>query len=162
MPIEQLQLRAIRENSHAIRGSVADCTPVMQLIGDSRFVLIGGGTHGTHEFYHARAEITRKLIQERGFTAVAAAADWPDAYRVNRYVFGRGEDQYAVEALGGFRRFHAWMWRNSDVLEFVTWLREYNDSLPNGTRKSGFYGMDLYGFHSSSRAVTRLLGQSGS
>ncbi len=129
----------------------------MDLIRDSRFVLIGEASHGTHKFYHMRASLTRRLIEEKGFTAVAAEADWPDAHRINRYVLGRGADQYAVQALDNFRRFPAWMWRNSDVLEFVSWLREYNDSLPNGTRKAGFYGMDLYSFHSSSRAVLDYL-----
>ena len=157
MPIDQLQLRAIRENSEPIIGSDAEYGPLMALIGDSRFVLIGEASHGTHEFYHTRASLTRRLIEEKGFTAVAAEADWPDAHRVNRYVLGRGADQYAVQALDNFRRFPAWMWRNSDVLEFVSWLHEYNDSLPNGTRKAGFYGMDLYSFHSSSRAVLDYL-----
>src|SRR5437667_10157359 len=138
-------------------GSGAEYGPLMALIGDSRFVLIGEASHGTHEFYHTRASLTRRLIEEKGFTAVAAEADWPDAHLVNRYVLGRGEDQYAVQALDNFRRFPAWMWRNSDVLEFVSWLHEYNDSLPNGTRKAGFYGMDLYSFHSSSRAVLDYL-----
>ena len=157
MPIDQLQLRAIRENSEPIMGSEAEYRPLMDLIGDSRLVLIGEASHGTHEFYHMRASLTRRLIEEKGFTAVAAEADWPDAHRVNRYVLGRGADQYAVQALDNFRRFPAWMWRNSDVLEFVSWLRDYNDSLPNGTRKAGFYGMDLYSFHSSSRAVLDYL-----
>src|SRR6266704_2489749 len=136
MPIDQLQLRAIRENSEPIMGSEAEYRPLMDLIGDSRLVLIGEASHGTHEFYHMRASLTRRLIEEKGFTAVAAEADWPDAHRVNRYVLGRGADQYAVQALDSFRRFPAWMWRNSDVLEFVSWLRDYNDSLPNGTRTS--------------------------
>jgi erythromycin esterase-like protein len=120
-------------------------------------VLIGEASHGTHEFYRTRAHITKRLIQENGFTAVAAEADWPDPHRVNRYVSGRGEDKSAAQALNNFRRFPAWMWRNSDVLEFVTWLRDYNDSLPKGARKAGFYGMDLYSFHSSSRAVLQYL-----
>ena len=72
MPIDQLQLRAIRENSEPIMGSEAEYGPVMDLIGDSRFVLIGEASHGTHEFYHMRASLTRRLIEEKGFTAVAA------------------------------------------------------------------------------------------
>jgi erythromycin esterase-like protein len=157
MPFDQLQLRAIRENSHPLTGSDQDYTPLLDLIGNSRFVLIGEASHGTHEFYRTRAYITKRLIQEKGFTSVAAEADWPDAHRVNRYVLGRGNDQSAAQALDNFRRFPAWMWRNSDVLEFVNWLRDYNDSLPRGARKAGFYGMDLYSFHSSSRAVLDYL-----
>jgi erythromycin esterase-like protein len=129
----------------------------MDLIGNSRFVLIGEASHGTHEFYHTRAELTKWLIQKKGFTAIAVEADWPDAHRVNRYVQGRGEDQYAVQALEDFRRFPAWMWRNSDVLELVTWLREYNDSFLKGGRKTGFYGLDLYSFHTSAHAVLEYL-----
>jgi erythromycin esterase-like protein len=157
LPIEQLQLRAIREHSHPVTGSEADYVPIMDLIGNSRFVLIGEASHGTHEFYHTRAELTKWLIQKKGFTAIAVEADWPDAHRVNRYVQGRGEDQYAVQALEDFRRFPAWMWRNSDVLELVTWLREYNDSFLKGGRKTGFYGLDLYSFHTSAHAVLEYL-----
>ena len=99
--------------------------------GDARFVLIGEASHGTHEFYRERARITRRLIEERGFTAVAVEADWPDAYRINRYVRGTSDDPDALAALGDFQRFPRWMWRNADVLEFVEWLRDYNDALPS-------------------------------
>ena len=97
-----------------------------ELIGDARIVLIGESSHGTHEFYEARAAITKWLIEEKGFCAVAAEADWPDAYRVNRYVRGLGEDKSADEALSGFERFPAWMWRNIVVRDFVDWLRIRN------------------------------------
>src|SRR5256885_8711258 len=157
MPFDQLQIRAIRENSQPIANIQGDFESLLQIAEGCRLVLIGEATHGTHEFYHLRAALTRRLIEEKGFTAVAAEADWPDAHRVNRYVRGLGEDQYATQALDDFRRFPAWMWRNSDVLEFVNWLRERNDSLPNGVRKAGFYGMDLYSFHGSSRAVLNYL-----
>src|SRR6266566_2992299 len=114
----------IREVAKPLAGSAGDYDSLLALIGDARFVLLGEASHGTHEFYRERAQITKRLIEEKGFTAVAAEADWPDAYRVNRYVLGRGADQYAVQALDSFRRFPAWMWRNSDVLEFVSWLRD--------------------------------------
>ncbi len=124
---------------------------------DSRFVLLGEASHGTHDFYHARAQLTERLIEEQGFSAVAVEADWPDAHRVNRYVQGRGDDPEAVEALDSFKRFPTWMWRNADVLEFVDWLREYNDELPKDQRKAGFYGLDLYSLHASARAVLDFL-----
>ena len=89
-----------------------------EIIGDARIVLIGEGSHGTHEFYEARAAITKWLIEEKGFCALAAAADWPDAYRVNRYVRGLGDDTCADDALSGFERFPAWMWRNVVVSRF--------------------------------------------
>ncbi len=98
----------------------------------SHYVLLGEASHGTHEFYRERAEITKRLIAEAGFTAVAVEADWPDAYRVNRYVRGAGDDADADEALGDFERFPAWMWRNVEVAEFVTLLREWNDALAGG------------------------------
>src|SRR6266567_5202853 len=110
------------------RGTELD--PLIDLAGDASFVLLGEASHGTHEFYSTRAEITKRLIQEKGFQAVAAEADWPDAHRVNRYVRGRGNDATATRALSGFTRFPVWMWRNRDVEAFVTWLRHYNDSRP--------------------------------
>ncbi len=128
------------------------------LIGDARLVLIGEATHGTHEFYHARAEITKRLVAEKGFTAVCIEGDWPDAYRVNRFVRGSDEDLEASEALGGFRRFPTWMWRNADVLDFVGWLREYNDFCKTSVRpKTGFYGLDLYSMYASIDAVLQYL-----
>src|SRR5438105_10712010 len=91
----------------------------MDLIGDARFALRGEASHGTHEFYRKRAQLTKRLIEEKGFTAVAVEADWPDAYRVNCYVRGLSDDADAIKALADFRRFPAWMWRNTEVVEFV-------------------------------------------
>jgi erythromycin esterase-like protein len=129
-----------------------------ELIGDARIVLIGESSHGTHEFYEARAAITKWLIEEKGFCAVAAEADWPDAYRVNRYVRGLGEDKSADEALGGFERFPGWMWRNVVVRDFVDWLRTRNRQHElNGQRQAGFYGLDLYSLHRSMDEVITYL-----
>src|SRR5262245_36899679 len=129
-----------------------------KIIGDARIVLIGESSHGTREFYEARAEITKWLIEEKGFCAVAAEADWPDAYRVNRYVRGLGEDKSADEALGGFERFPAWMWRNTVVSDFVDWLRDYNRPHENNGRpQAGFYGLDLYSLHRSMHEVISYL-----
>ena len=116
---DPLEIRAVREHAHAVTGSPKDYQPLMELIGDSRFVLLGESSHGTHDFYHTRAQITQWLVEEKGFTAVAAEADWPDAHRAKRYVQGRGEDENAVEALGSFKRFPSWMWRNTEVVAFV-------------------------------------------
>jgi erythromycin esterase-like protein len=129
----------------------------MEMIGDARFVLLGEASHGTHEFYRERAQITKRLITEKGFTAVDVEADWPDAYRVNRYVRGEGSDAEAVDALAGFKRFPAWMWRNADVLDFIGWLRAHNDDLPPAKPKVGFYGLDLYSLHASIEAVLNYL-----
>jgi erythromycin esterase-like protein len=147
---------AVREAAHPLKGASMDYDPLMRLVGDARFVLLGEASHGTHEFYRERAQITKRLIQEKGFTAVAVEADWPDAYRVNRYVRGRGGDAEAVDAFVGFKRFPTWMWRNADVLDFTGWLRAHNDSLSSG-HKVGFYGLDLYSLHASMEAVLNYL-----
>jgi erythromycin esterase-like protein/predicted phosphoribosyltransferase len=127
------------------------------LVGDARLVLIGEASHGTHDFYAARAAMTRKLIEERGFAAVAVEADWPDAYRVNRYVRGRGDDATAEESMRGFQRFPTWMWRNTAVLDFVGWLREHNDRVGDERGKTGFYGLDLYSLRRSMEEVVSYL-----
>lgn len=139
-------------------GGVPPRAVLEDLIGDARVVLIGESSHGTHEFYDARAEITKWLIEEKGFTAVAAEADWPDAYRVNRYVRGTGDDQSPEEALRGFQRFPAWMWRNTVVRDFVGWLRWHNGRCTaDGRRQTGFYGLDLYSLHRSMDEVIGYL-----
>ena len=129
-----------------------------EIIGDARIVLIGESSHGTHEFYQARVEITKWLVEEKGFCAVAAEADWPDAYRVNRYVRGLGRDGSADEALSGFERFPAWMWRNIVIRDFVDWLHAHNGRRrESGERQTGFYGLDLYSLHRSTQEVIRYL-----
>jgi erythromycin esterase-like protein len=140
-----------------LTGAPQDFDPLLALIGDARCVLIGEASHGTHEFYRIRAEITKRLIRERGFTAVAVEADWPDAYRINRYVRGAGSDADASQALDDFRRFPQWMWRNADVLDFIGWLRGHNDALETASRRVGFYGLDLYSMHASMAAVLEFL-----
>ncbi len=151
------QHRALSAEAHVVSGSPEDYDRLMELIGENRFVLLGEASHGTHDFYETRARITERLISEKGFTAVAVEADWPDAYRASRYVQGRSDDADAAEALTGFKRFPTWMWRNTDVVEFLAWLREYNDRLPGDSRKAGFYGLDLYSLHASARAVLDFL-----
>jgi erythromycin esterase-like protein len=148
---------AVRSAARILTGSSRDYDGLLNRIGDSRFVLLGEASHGTHEFYSERARITRRLIEEKGFTAVAVEADWPDAYRVNRYVRGAGDDDQAREALGDFQRFPTWMWRNAVVLEFVEWLHEHNAALPRGAPRAGFYGLDLYSLHASIAAVVGYL-----
>jgi erythromycin esterase-like protein len=133
--------------------------PLLDQIGDSKFVLIGEASHGTHEFYDMRAELTRRLIEQKGFTAVVAEADWPDAYRVNRYVRGFMDDANPAEALAGFRRFPQWMWRNTVVIDFVSWLKDFNTRAGKDRPQCGFYGMDLYSLGGSIQAVLKYLDQ---
>lgn len=147
---------AIREAAHPLHGSADDFAPLLDRVGDARFVLLGEASHGTHEFYRIRAAITKRLIVEKGFTAVAVEADWPDAWRVNRFVRGLPGDEDAEQALRDFRRFPQWMWRNADVLDFAGWLLAHNESVPI-ERQVGFYGLDLYSLHASMEAVISYL-----
>jgi erythromycin esterase-like protein len=123
-----------------------------------KLILIGEATHGTMEFYRIRAEITKKLIEQGLCDAVAVEADWPDAYRVHRYVCNRSDDKEGQEALSDFERFPSWMWRNTEVLDFIEWLRSFNKS-EKFAPPCGFYGMDLYSLNASIQAVITYLDQ---
>jgi erythromycin esterase-like protein len=150
----------VASQAHPITGADSDYDPLLELIGDARFVFLGEGSHGTHEFYHERARITERLISEKNFMAVAVEADWPDAYQVNRYVRNTEANlagHSAREALSGFQRFPAWMWRNTDVVDFVQWLRRYNDRQPQAIPGIGFYGLDLYSLFTSIDETLRYL-----
>jgi erythromycin esterase-like protein len=147
----------IRHSLHPLVEGSQDYIPLMEMIGDARIVLIGEASHGTHEFYRERARLTQQLILEKGFNAVAVEADWPDSYEVNRYVRGIDENHNAKDALNGFQRFPTWMWRNQDVLEFIAWLKGYNDEQEIERQKVGFYGLDLYSMFTSIQAVIQYL-----
>ena len=151
--------RDLSGSARAITGAADDYESLLNLVGNRRLVLIGEASHGTHEFYRERARITRRLIDDLGFTAVAVEGDWPDAYRVNRYVMGMSTDVDADGALGGFLRFPTWMWRNLDVLGFVQWLRARNDAQSHPATKARFYGLDLYSLRTSIDAVIAYLDQ---
>jgi erythromycin esterase-like protein/predicted phosphoribosyltransferase len=152
----QTEVAVVRSAAAPVEDGVPDDRALFDLVGDAHFVLLGEASHGTHEFYAARAAMTRRLIEEKGFSAVAIEGDWPDAYRVNRFVHGRGDDATAEESLRGFQRFPTWMWRNTVVLDFVGWLREHNDRLEIKD-KTGFYGLDLYSLHRSVEEVVSYL-----
>jgi erythromycin esterase-like protein len=140
-----------------LSGVAEDYDPLLERTRDARFVLLGEATHGTHEFYRERAHITKRLISEQGCTAVVIDAHWPDAQRVNRFVRGVGDDVDPGEALADFRHFPSWRWRNADVRDFVGWLRDWNDGLPEGAPKVGFYGLDLFGLQASQEVVIEVL-----
>ena len=149
--------REIRAAAHLLDGDSRQFDPLLDRIGSARFVLLGEATHGTEEFYRARAEITKRLFLEKGFTVVAWEADWPDALRLHRHVRGHGPDAGAEAALSGFRRFPVWMWRNTAIVELAGWLRRHNRNLPAGRPRAGIYGLDLYSLHASMRAVVDFL-----
>ncbi|MGO9319545.1 MAG: erythromycin esterase family protein [Solirubrobacteraceae bacterium] len=158
LPIgETAALDALRLDARPLHGGDGDYDALLELVGDARLVLLGEASHGTHEFYRERARITRRLIEERGFTAVAVEGDWPDADRVSRYAQGLGDDADAEEALRGFQRFPTWMWRNAEVLDFIGWLRAHNEQLAPARPSVGFYGLDLYSLGASMEAVVAYL-----
>ena len=155
MAVRGGELETIRRAATPLLNLPRDYDVLLEAIGERRIVLLGEASHGTHEFYQQRAEITKRLIVEKDFQAVAVEADWPDADRVNRFGQLRSEDREATDALADFRRFPAWMWRNADVLDFVGWLREHNEK--HTRAQVGFYGLDLYSLHSSIAAVLEYL-----
>jgi erythromycin esterase-like protein len=151
---EELALDALGRAARPLTGAPGDHDELIHSVKDARVVLLGEASHGTHEFYRQRAVISKRLIGEHGFRAVAVEADWPDAYRVNRWIHGATEDGDAEQALRGFERFPAWMWRNADVLDFVGWLRDQRER--SGSDVS-FFGLDLYSLFRSVRCVIEHL-----
>lgn len=124
--------------------SPSDLDPLMDRIGDAHYVLLGEASHGTHEFYTWRAALSRRLIEEKGFSFIAVEGDWPDCYRVNRYAKAApASGENAREVLHAFQRWPTWMWANEEVVELVEWLRTQNERRTEGER-IGFYGLDVY------------------
>ena len=146
----------LREHLRPLPDEAAADNELLRQLGRAKLALLGEATHGTHEFYAERAALSRRLILEHGFNAVVVEADWPDAWRVNRYIRGASDDADAEAALSGFERFPTWMWRNTVVRDFVEWLREHNRGQPR-SRQVGFYGMDLYSLYRSVGAVLEYL-----
>ncbi len=130
---------------------IQDLDVVINEIGNSQYVLIGEASHGTSEFYTWRADLTRRLIQEKGFNLIAVEGDWPAAYSLNQYIQGQ-QNGTAQQAVQSFQRWPTWMWANQEVANFSEWLRQHNQSLPQN-QKVGFYGMDVYSLWESLEAV---------
>ncbi len=140
------------------------CFPeLLERASKASLVLLGEATHGSREFYRTRAEISKRLITDFGFDAVAVEADWPDALQVSKYAqdgplpAGADSQHAAQHALRGFQRFPQWMWRNTEIVEFILWLREHNMRQPDGRRRAGFYGLDVYSLRASMDAVIHYL-----
>ncbi|QJW91441.1 erythromycin esterase family protein [Spirosoma taeanense] len=139
--------------------SEADLDPLLERIGEARYVLLGEASHGTHEYYTWRARISKRLIEERGFSFIAVEGDWPDCYAINRFVKaypGAGTDVMAV--LQGFERWPTWMWANYEIAALANWLRRHNEHQPDG-RKVGFYGLDVYSLWESVEVLNEVLKQ---
>ncbi|MGQ4879584.1 erythromycin esterase family protein [Billgrantia sp. LNSP4103-1] len=145
----------VRDHAKPLDGRSTDYDTLLEQVGDRPLVLLGEASHGTAEFYHMRAEITRRLIREKGFEAVIVEADWPDALRLDRYARGEGDDTLKT-AFDDFQRFPQWMWRNTEVRDFIGWLKEHNAG-KNANEQVGFYGLDIYSLHRSAEAVIEYL-----
>lgn len=160
--LDETLIPAIEKHALPLDGTMDDYDPIIAAARGKNFVLIGEATHGTKEFYRARGEMTERLIQEIGFDAVAVEADWPDAYRINRYVSLTSHEPEG-RALSCFERFPTWMWRNKEIFRFVEWLRAYNFEFrkpgPENRWPVGFYGLDLYSMNTSIHAVLAYLGK---
>ena len=148
-------LEAVRDAALWFEAGTDGLGPLLDAIGDASLVLIGEASHA-HEFYRLRADLTAALIERKGFNIVAAEADWPDAYRANRWVRLMSDDVDATAALSSFTRFPRWMWRNDVVVDFLQWLRA-NNANRAAAQPGGFYGPDLYSLHSSMEAVLGYL-----
>ncbi|SDS88445.1 Erythromycin esterase homolog [Halopseudomonas xinjiangensis] len=153
-------IAAIDKQATTLRDEPSDFDAIIEAARGKQVVLIGEASHGTQDFYRHRAQITRRLIEELGFAGVAVEADWPEAYALNRYVWGREEGRGASQVLDVFKRFPRWMWANTEVRDFLEWLGEYNASQTRQQKEErpvGFYGLDLYSMGSSANAVIKYL-----
>ena len=148
--------QVISENSVELN-EIKDLDPLMGKIGDAKYVLLGEGSHGTHEYYTWRTHISKRLIEEKGFSFIAVEGDWPDCYRLNRYIKGYPDSgNSAYEVLHAFNRWPTWMWANWEIVALSNWLRMYNDTHP-GNPKVGFYGLDVYSLWESLDAIIKYL-----
>jgi len=131
--------------------------PLLARVGDAHHVLLGEASHGTHEYYTWRTAISKRLIQEKDFNFIAVEGDWPDCYRINRFIKGyEYQDKKAVDLLKGFDRWPTWMWANWEIVALIDWLKEYNTNLP-ANKKVGFYGLDVYSLWESMKALMDYL-----
>lgn len=141
-------------------GSDSDFAPILEAIGDAKIVLLGEASHGTSEFYTVRAKLSKLLIEQKGFSALAVEGDWPSSQHVNRYIKGYDEDKETVqEVLNAFRRWPTWMWANEEIAEFIDWLKMYNNKRIRN-QKVGFYGIDMYSLWESMEEIIRHLSTS--
>ena len=157
-PFEELMIKAkdIDRSSHPLATS-DDLDSVIEAIGDSRYVLLGEASHGTHEYYTWRAALSKRLIQEKDFSFIAVEGDWPDCYQINRFVKGYDEGgSTGLDVLKSFRRWPTWMWANWEVAALAEWMREHNASVPTA-RKVGFYGLDVYSLSESMELIVAYL-----
>jgi erythromycin esterase len=146
----------ILKDYHQIRTST-DLDPLIERIGDAKYVLLGEASHGTHEYYTWRTAISKRLIQEKGFSFIAVEGDWPDCYRINRFVKGYSDaGSKALDVLKEFKRWPTWMWANWEIAALTEWMHEFNGNR-SAQNKVGFYGLDVYSLWESMDVIVRYL-----
>lgn len=154
--IETEVISAVKHSSHQLN-SKADLKPLFDHIKDSRIVMLGEASHGTHEYYRWRIYISQKLIEEEGFNFIVVEGDWPDCYRLNRFIKGYDiNNKSAFHVLHAFDRWPTWMWANWEVMALADWLQQHNKQLPKNS-KVGFYGLDVYSLWESLDSIMQYL-----
>lgn len=134
-----------------------DLDPLMDRIGDSKYVLLGEASHGTHEYYRWRAEISKRLIEEKGFSFIAVEGDWPDCFKINRWIKELPNSGNSIEeVLKQFKRWPTWMWANWEIAALSEWLKSHNRTLAP-ENKVGFYGLDVYSLWESLETLVNYL-----
>lgn len=155
-PYSQTAYRAVKEKALRISGP-NELSQLLDQIGDARIVLLGEASHGTHEYYTWRSAISRKLIEEKGFSFIAVEGDWPDCYRLNRYIKSYPDSGISArDVLGAMQRWPTWMWANWEIVQLSEWLKNHNMSFP-AEKRVGFYGLDVYSLWESLEAIEHYL-----
>ena len=154
--IESEVSSAIRQTGYQLN-SKADLKPLFDYINGCRIVMLGEASHGTHEYYRWRTYISQKLIEEKGFNFIAVEGDWPDCYRLNRFIKGYDiNNKSAYHVLHNFKRWPTWMWANWEIVALADWLQQHNMRLPLSS-KVGFYGLDVYSLWESLESIMHYL-----
>ncbi len=139
-----------------------DLDSIVQAIGDAKIVLLGEASHGTSEFYTVRAELSKRLIEEKGFTIITVEGDWPASQAVNSYIKGYDHQTSSKEVLESYKRWPTWMWANEEIVEFITWLKQFNEGMSSSSEQVGFYGLDVYSLWESMEEVLHYLKETNS
>ncbi|MEO8961028.1 MAG: erythromycin esterase family protein [Ginsengibacter sp.] len=149
-------VNSISEHAYTLKNK-EDLQPLFDRIGDARIVMLGEASHGTHEYYTWRAHISKRLIEEKGFNFIAVEGDWPDCYRLNRYIKGYDTGHKSVlKVLEAFNRWPTWMWANWEIVALADWLKQHNKGLA-ADKRVGFYGLDVYSLWESMESIMKYL-----
>ena len=146
----------MKAQKYQLKGTY-DLDPLLEKIGNSNFVLLGEASHGTHEYFTWRAEISKRLIEEKGFSVIAVEGDWPDCFQINKWIKGFNDSpDNIIDVLKAFKRWPTWMWGNWEIAAFAKWLRQHNLKKEAGNQV-GFYGLDIYSLWDSMETIIKFL-----